>query len=48
MPLLASAQTQTHIVKRGDTLYGLGRRYNMTVAEIQAMNNLSDASLSVG
>ena len=48
MPLLASAQTQTHIVKRGDTLYGLGRRYNMTVAEIQAMNNLSDASLSIG
>ncbi|MFA7025187.1 MAG: LysM peptidoglycan-binding domain-containing protein [Candidatus Cloacimonadaceae bacterium] len=45
---MARAQTQTHVVKRGDTLYALGHRYNMTVAEIQAMNNLSDINLSIG
>lgn len=48
LPLIACAQMQNHVVKRGDTLYALGQRYKMTVAEIQEMNDLSDTSLSIG
>ncbi|MCK9177915.1 MAG: LysM peptidoglycan-binding domain-containing protein [Candidatus Cloacimonadaceae bacterium] len=45
---MACAQMQDHVVKRGDTLYGLGRKYNMTVAEIQRINELNDTNLSIG
>lgn len=48
LPLMVYAQMQTHVVKRGDTLYALSRRYNMTVAEIQAANQLTDTNLSIG
>ncbi|MDY0324960.1 MAG: LysM peptidoglycan-binding domain-containing protein [Candidatus Cloacimonadaceae bacterium] len=48
LPHMAWAQTQTHVVKKGDTLYALGRVYNMTVKEIQELNNLSDINLSIG
>lgn len=48
LPILCPAQEQTHIVKRGDTLYSLGRRYNMTVQEIQELNGLKDTHLAIG
>ncbi len=48
MPILATAQNQTHIVKRGDTLYGLGRKYGMSVQEIQSLNNLESTDLRIG
>lgn len=37
-----------YIVKAGDTLYGIARKYNMTVDEIKRLNNLSSDSLSIG
>jgi murein DD-endopeptidase MepM/ murein hydrolase activator NlpD len=48
LPIAAWAQIQSHIVRRGDTLYSLGRQYGMSVQEIQEMNNLSDIHLSIG
>ncbi len=48
LPAMALAQEQNHIVKRGDTLYGIGKRYGMSVREIQELNNLQSTNLSIG
>lgn len=48
IPLMAFAQNQIHTVKKGDTLYALSRRYGVSVQQIQALNGMSDSSLSVG
>ncbi|MBQ4915804.1 glucosaminidase domain-containing protein [Maribacter sp. MMG018] len=37
-----------HIVKKGDTLYSLSKRYYVSVDELMRMNNLRDSGLSVG
>lgn len=37
-----------HKVVAGDTLYSISKRYNMTVSELQKLNNLSDNSISTG
>ena len=38
----------TYIVKKGDTLYSLARRYNTTVKKIQSDNKLSGTHLKIG
>jgi len=48
IPLMAFAQDQIHTVQRGDTLYGLSRKYGTSVQELQSLNNLQSTSLSVG
>ena len=37
-----------HIVKKGDTLYSLSKRYYVSVDELMRMNNLRDHGLSIG
>ncbi len=37
-----------HTVRRGDTLYGIARRYGVTVASIQAANNLRSNIIRTG
>lgn len=37
-----------HVVKKGDTLYALSKRYNISVKTIQQQNNLSGTALSLG
>lgn len=37
-----------YIVKSGDTLYSIARKYNTTVTAIQSLNNLATSSLSIG
>lgn len=32
----------THLVKKGETLYGIAKKYQITVSELKAANNLSD------
>ena len=39
---------QIYIVKNGDTLYSIGRRYNISVDELKRINNLTSNQLSVG
>ena len=41
-------QYDTYIVKKGDTLYSIARRFNTTVTNIQVINNLSTSVLSIG
>ncbi len=38
----------TYIVKIGDTLYGIAKKYNTTVEELKNINNLTNNTLSIG
>lgn len=39
---------QTYIVKKGDSLYSIAKRYNTTVDSIKKINNLKTNNLSIG
>ncbi|MDY0222191.1 MAG: LysM peptidoglycan-binding domain-containing protein [Desulfobacterium sp.] len=41
-PQKSAAGTVTHTVKKGETLYGISREYNTTVAKLRDLNKLSD------
>ncbi|MCC9041748.1 glucosaminidase domain-containing protein [Myroides sp. M-43] len=38
----------THIVEKGDTLYNISKRYNLTVEQLQKMNSLTNNTISIG
>lgn len=43
------APTDTsYIVKKGDTLYNISKRFNLTVEELKALNNLNDEGIKIG
>jgi len=45
----SSPQYATYVVKKGDTLYSIAKRYKTTVAELQRINGISDpTALAVG
>lgn len=37
-----------YIVKKGDTLYNISRRYNLSVNDLKQLNHLTDNSISIG
>ena len=37
-----------YTVKKGDTLYSISRKYNLTITELKKLNNLSGNNLSIG
>ncbi len=37
-----------HLVKKGDTLYGLSKRYGTTVGKIQKANGISGSMIRIG
>lgn len=39
---------ETHTVERGETLYGISRKYSVTVAQLQEWNNLGSSTIQVG
>jgi LysM repeat protein len=39
---------KTHTVKKGETLYSISRKYNITVQKLKKDNNLSGNALSIG
>jgi len=41
-------QVKTHKVEKGDTLYNISKRYNITVGELKKLNNLYDNNISIG
>lgn len=38
----------THEVRKGDTLYGISKRYDISVDELRRLNNLNDNVISIG
>ena len=38
----------THVVEKGDTLYGLSRKYFISVDDIMQLNNLNSTNLDIG
>ncbi|MCX2738657.1 LysM peptidoglycan-binding domain-containing protein [Pontibacter anaerobius] len=42
------ANATTHIVKQGETLWGISRMYAVSINDLTAWNNLSDAPLKLG
>lgn len=46
-PVVADTGT-FHVVQKGDTLYSLSKRYYLTVEDLMRLNNLRDATLSIG
>lgn len=43
-----SDSTQTYIVKKGDSLYAIAKKYNTSVDTIKRKNNLTSNTLSIG
>jgi len=39
---------QQHRVSKGDTLYSISKRYNITIEDLKKKNNISDSSISIG
>ena len=38
----------TYTVKQGDTLYGISKRFNITVDDLKLLNNISDNGIKIG
>lgn len=45
---LPSAKDTSYVVKKGDTLYNISKRFNLTVEELKALNNLSNEGIKIG
>lgn len=43
-----STSTNTYKVVKGDTLYSIARKFNTTVDELKALNNLTSNTISIG
>ncbi|MDX1364437.1 glucosaminidase domain-containing protein [Arenibacter latericius] len=39
---------ETYVVKKGDTLYSIARRYFVTVSELMELNNMKSSDLAIG
>lgn len=48
LPALLAAEFQTHTVKKGDTLYSLGRQYGVSVDRIRELNDLEGNIIKPG
>jgi LysM repeat protein len=46
--LLAQSTLDKHQVKSGDTLYGIARKYKLTVSELKSLNNLRSNTINPG
>lgn len=45
---MINANDKSYVVKSGDTLYGIAKKYNTTVNELKGLNNLINNNLTVG
>lgn len=45
---LSAQEQQTYTVKQGETLYGISKLLNVTVAELQQWNSITDNAISIG
>ena len=44
----AASTNQSHQVAKGDTLYSISRKYNVTIQDLKKKNNISNNTVSVG
>jgi LysM repeat protein len=47
-PVRAQTPDSTHVVQAGETLYGISRRYGMSIADLQRLNGLEGSAIRVG
>ena len=47
-PASPNISTINYVVKKGDNLYTIARKFNITVSEIMNLNNLKSTNLSIG
>lgn len=48
LPVPQQTTAETYRVRKGDTLYGIARRFNVTAAEIRKLNHLKSDRVAVG
>ena len=49
IPVTAITPTyETYTVQKGDTLYGIARKYDITVDELKGLNNITSNNLYIG
>jgi LysM repeat protein len=41
-------QTTSYIVEKGDTLYSIANKFNITIDELKQLNNLINNTLTIG
>ena len=46
--ILDATSTDYHVVEKGETLYAISRKYNISVSDLKSKNNLSSSVLSIG
>jgi len=45
---IINTTSANYTVQKGDTLYNISKRYNMTVDELRSLNNLTDEGIKIG
>tara|TARA_B100000900_G_scaffold311013_2_gene269760 strand:+ start:2333 stop:3088 length:756 start_codon:yes stop_codon:yes gene_type:complete len=48
LPEFSNREDRMHIVQIGDTLYGLSKRYNISVAKLKKINDLKSNDIQIG
>ena len=48
VPYSLNEETDYYVVKKGDSLWSIAKKYNMTVDELKSINNLKSNLLSIG
>lgn len=46
--LVASSNLELHQVVKGDTLYSISKKYNISIEDLKKKNNISDNAISIG
>ncbi len=46
--IVETRETNSYIVQKGDTLYSIAKRNNISVETLQNINNLSDSNIAIG
>ena len=48
VPATTANNTTTHVVQKGETLYSISKKYNVSVTQLQIINKLPGLSVSIG